>query len=67
MASYLTKEQKDALGPLFVGLLVGVVSLAAGVAVYHMSGGSPIPVVSTLTPWILGAVVTLIVHKQLSK
>jgi uncharacterized membrane protein YbhN (UPF0104 family) len=67
MAALFTKEAKDAIGPLALRILIIVVSLAGAMAIYHMSGGDPIPFFSDVTPIILGLVAFMVIEKNLSK
>lgn len=67
MAALLTKEAKDALGPLMVSVLIFIASLAGGVAIYHLAGGQHIPFFSDVTPIILGVVAFMLIRKNLSK
>jgi hypothetical protein len=67
MAALLTKEAKDALGPLALRVLIFIVSLAGAIALYHMSGGERIPFFSDVTPFIVGIVGFMLLLKSLSK
>lgn len=66
MAAFLTSEQKQALGPL-LGVLVFLVAICGGIAVYHMTGGQRIPFFSDVTPLILGVVGFFVIHRQLTR
>lgn len=64
--AFLTKEQKDALGP-FLGIGIIVVSAAAGIATNTVLGGPRVPGISEFSAIILGVVAALVVNKNLSK
>lgn len=66
MAGFLTKEQKDALGPL---LHIGVflIAVAFGIAINTLAGGPKVPGISEFAGIIVGVVTGLVVHKNLSK
>jgi putative flippase GtrA len=64
--AFLTKEQKDALGP-FLHIGIFLIAVAAGIAVNTVMGGPKVPVISEFSAIILGVIVGLVVHKQISK
>jgi len=64
--AFLTKEQKDALGPfLYIGIFL--IAAAFGIAINTIAGGPRVPGISEFAGIILGVVAGLVVHKQLSK
>jgi hypothetical protein len=64
--AFLTKEQKDALGP-FLHIGIFLVAVAAGIAINTVFGGPKVPMISEFAAIILGVIGGLIIHKQLAK
>lgn len=64
--AFLTKEQKDALGP-FLHIGIFLIAVSFGMAVNTLAGGPKVPVISEFAGIILGVVSALVIHKQLSR
>jgi len=63
---FLTKEQKDSLGPFLV-IGVFLVAVCGGVAINTVFGGPQVPVISEFSAIVLGIIGGLIIHRNLSK
>jgi hypothetical protein len=64
--AFLTKEQKDSLGP-FLHIGIFLIAAAFGIAINTVAGGPRVPGISEFAGIILGVVSGLVVHKSLSK
>lgn len=63
---FLTKEQKDSLGP-FLHIGIFLIAVSFGIAINTVAGGPKVPGISEFAGIILGVVSGLVVHKSLSK
>jgi hypothetical protein len=64
--AFLTSEQKNALGP-FLQLGIFLVAVCFGIAVTAALGGPRVPVISDFSTIVIGVVLALVLHKELSK
>jgi putative flippase GtrA len=64
--AFLTKEQKDALGP-FLHIGIFAVAVCFGIAINTVLGGPKVPGISDFAAIVLGVVSALIIHKELTK
>lgn len=66
MASFLSPEQKQLLGP-FLAILVFVLAVCGGIAVNTIAGGPRVPGISEFAGIVLGVVAFFLIYKQLRK
>ena len=64
--AFLTKEQKDALGP-FLHIGIFAVAVCFGISINTVLGGPKVPGISDFAAIVLGVVSALIIHKELTK
>ena len=63
---FLTKEQKDSLGP-FLDSGICAVAVLGGIAINTVFGGPRVPGISEFAAVVLGVIGGLIIHKNLTK
>jgi len=64
--AFLTKEQKDALGP-FLHIAVFLVAVCGGIAINTVFGGPKVPFFSDFSAITLGIIGFFVLHKQLRR
>lgn len=66
MASFLSPEQKQLLGPL-LQIIVFILAVLGGIAVNTVLGGPKVPVISEFAGMVLGVVAFFVLLKELRK